>query len=386
MRRHFPALALVALSVLVIGVISLETTNGEFNGPLNISATTPAPPTTTPPPTTPPVRFVPVSPSIDATGQTDVSVRMAAFFASVRDGSVVQFPATAKYRMDQTLVLAGRHNLAILANGAQFFAVSTGTSNRSAVRIQNSSGILFSNLLVRGPNPNAGLLNAAYVPALEHQHGFEMLSATNVVLSNVTATDVYGDFVYIGKMPNGVWSSGVSVLDSHFARNGRQGVSITAGRNVTIARNTMTDVRATAFDFEPPPADGVDGVTVADNTIGATRALFVAANGHGPVNNITVSTNHLNGPALSVWAESTTPGLRNGWKVFANTSNANFGTPTGNLMRFTGANGVTVHDNRVTFQPGRNMVVASVTNSCNVVVAGNVRPGSVGEDRVAGHC
>lgn len=389
MQRFVPAVALAALSVLVIGETLLQTTRGTTQVPQNISSNQTVPSTT--PPTTPvtiPVGppVVVISPTIDATGTTDVSVKMAAFFASVRDGSVISLKPQGRYRMDQTLVLNGRHNLTVTGNGALFFAVSAGDNRGSNVLIENSSAIVVNNLVVRGANPHAGLVDAAYVPAYEHQHGFELLSVSGVFLLNVTVTDVYGDFVYISKLPNSGWSNGVAVIGSHLARNGRQGISVTAGRNIFIAQNTITDVRATTFDLEPAPQDGVDSVNLSDNVIGSARALFVAADGHGPVNNITVSGNKLTGLALSVWAENSVSGLRNGWKIYGNTSNVKFGTPTGSLMRITGGNAISIHDNTEPFQTGRNMVVAAVTNSCNVVVTNNVRPGSIGEQRALGQC
>lgn len=38
--------------------------------------------------------------SIDATGESDVTAELCAFFASLPDGSTVQFPSMSKYRLD----------------------------------------------------------------------------------------------------------------------------------------------------------------------------------------------------------------------------------------------------------------------------------------------
>ncbi len=324
--------------------------------------------------------------SIDATGRTDVSAPMAAFFQSVPDGSTISLAPHGQYRMDQTLDLSGRHNLGIQGNGARFFAVAPGEYDRSNVRIENSSGIIVYNLVVRGANPNAGLADAAYQPAREHQHGFEILSGTNVALVGVTVTDVYGDFVYASKLPNGPWTTGLLIIKSNFARTGRQGIAFTATRNVGIVGNTISDVRAATLDFEPATVDGVENVIVRNNTIGAGRQLFLAANGHGSVNNITVADNRLSSQALQIWAQGASAGQRNGWRITGNTSQDKFGTPSGSVMRISGANGVEITGNVQPFQPNRGMVLANVTNSCNVVVQGDVMPGSVAEARVSGHC
>ncbi len=323
---------------------------------------------------------------VDATGATDVSAQMAAFFASVPDGSVVNLAPQGRYRMDQTLVLNGRHSLSINGNGATFFEVTTGDMHRSNVRLQNSSGIYIQNLILRGANPNAGLSDAAYVPTLEHQHGFELLSVSNVALANDTVTDVYGDFVYLSAAPNGPPTNGVMIVGNHFARNGRQAVAMTEARYVYIGANTIGAVRSATFDFEPPDLHGVDHVTIDANNVGTGRQLFVAADGHGFVNDITVSNNVLSAQALQIWAQNLTPGLRNNWKVFGNTSAVTYGSPTGAAMMITNGNGIDIHGNHQPFQPLRNMTLVKVTNPCTVAVVNDVIPGAVGEQTTVGTC
>lgn len=332
------------------------------------------------------LRSITVPASIDATGKSDVSAKMSAFFATVPDNAVVVLPHKARYRMDQTLELSGRHNLGIVGNGTTFVAVAQGDLHRSSLRIENSVGVIVYDLVIQGSDAAAGLADAAYQPTLEHQHGIEVLSVTNMAIVDVTVTNVYGDFVYISKTPHGPWSSNLLLTGNHFDRNGRQGIAITAARDIVISRNTIADVRAATFDFEPVDADGVDSVTITDNTIGAGRQLFVAANGHGSVNNVTISNNRLTSQALQIWAENSVAGRRIGWTVTGNTSVNVYGTPSGSVMRFTGVKGVEVSGNHQPFQPNRNMVVVAATNSCDTSVHDDLRPGSVGEARVVGHC
>ena len=86
----------------------------------------------------------------------------------------------------------------------------------------------------------------------------------------MTVTDVYGDFVYIGKA--GTWSDNVVVYGSTFLRDGRMGVSITAAHRVLIQDNTFDQMRRSTFDMEAhDPGFGADYVTILDNKIGAGR-------------------------------------------------------------------------------------------------------------------
>jgi hypothetical protein len=330
---------------------------------------------------------VTISSKIDATGKIDVSASMKAFFASVPDGAVVELAPHARYRMDSTLVLNARHRLTIQGNGALFFTTTPGDAQRSNVRIQDSDTIGIYDLAVRGANPHAGVGDAAYQTAREHQHGFEVLSSAYVALVRVTATDVYGDFVYLGRTAHGPWSSVVFVLDSHFGRNGRQGISLAAASWVDIERNSISDVRMDTIDLEPQGVGaGVEHVTVRDNVVGAGRLLFVGADGNDPVNDVTISGNKLHGQALQIWADQPRTGNRNGWTVTGNTSDKVLGNPHGAAMKMTHVNGGEISGNVQPFQAGRNMVMANVVDSCNVVVRSNTRPASIAEARVSGHC
>ncbi len=338
MSHHIPRCVLAALSVLLLAF-----------GLSSASSSEAAP------------RIVTISPRIDATGRTDVSARMAAFFGAVPDGSVVELARNGRYRMDQTLVLSGRHNLKIEGNGALFFARSAGDAHRSNVRIQGSSGIVIFHLAVRGANPHGGVSRVAYQTRLEHQHGFEVLSSSNIALVGVTATDVYGDFVYLGRASHGAWTNGVLIFGSHFARNGRQGITLVAARNVDIERNAIRDVRMDTIDLEPNGAGfGVDHVTVRNNSVGAGRLLFVGADGVGPVDDVTISGNVLHGQALQIWVESAHPGNRTGLKILHNTSDKTLGNPHGAAMRIRNVKDAVISGNTQPFERGRHMVIANV--------------------------
>jgi hypothetical protein len=333
------------------------------------------------------VRAAWVPPTIDPSGARDVSAAMNAFLRSVPDGSVVRFRSGARYRMDQRLVISGRRDLEIDGNGATIVARTDGDATRSHVRIENSSNIFVHDLTVRGANPHAGTGDAAYRPAREHQHAFDVRSVDTLTLEHVSAYDVYGDFVYLGQMPNGPWSAHVTVSDSRFARNGRQGIALIAVRDVLIERNTLTGMRRATFDLEPRAADdGVDRVRIRDNDIGPGKLMFVAADGSKPVHHVTVADNRLTGQALQIYVHHSRPGYRDDWTIVRNRSDLALSNPHHSAMRIWRVDGLDIRDNRQPFKAGRDMVLADITNSCRVVVRGNVGPGSVGQTRTHGPC
>jgi hypothetical protein len=324
--------------------------------------------------------------SIDSSGKFDVTAKMAAFFAKVPDGSVVNFPRNFRYRMDATLVLDHRHHLTINGNGSTLLAVTPGDAHRSNIRVSNSSYITINHLTVIGAHPHPGTGVAAYVPAKEHQHGFEILGSDHVTLDGVSALKVYGDFVYLGQSGR-TWSSNVTVQNSLFSWNGRQGISLVGVRNVLIQNNHITDVRRATFDFEPDGADaGVDNIVVRNNWIGAGRLLFVAAEGLQAVNNVQILGNQLHHQSLQIWVRNGYANRRNNWKIAGNTSDAALGDPNGTAMRIWKVRGVEIAKNVQPFQKGRRMVVAELSHSCNVSVHDNVRPNSVAETRTLAGC
>jgi hypothetical protein len=331
---------------------------------------------------------VAVPSSIDATGGRDVAAALSTFLAAVPDGSVVAFAPGGRYRVDQRVVVRGKTGLTLDGRGATLVATTPGDANRSHLRIESSSRIAVTNLAVRGANPDAGRGDRAYQASKAHQHAFDVRSSKDVALVGVTASDTYGDFVYLGTLGKGhPWTTGAVVRDSTFARNGRQGVAVVAARDVLIERNRFDEMRRATFDLEPGAAhQGVQRVTIRDNDVGRGRLMFVAAAGKGQVDDVVVENNRLTGQAMQVFVSDGNGGTRNRWRISGNTSDLTLGNPHGSAMRFWRVRGLTVTGNRQPFKAGRNMVGATVSNSCDVSLSGNTYPGGVGQSRATGAC
>jgi hypothetical protein len=351
----------------------------------------PAPP---PPPPAPVEDVVRVPASIDRSGTRDVSAAFATFLAGVPDGSVVELPRNGRYRLEAGLVVSGRRDLTLVGNGATVFATTPGHVSRASVAIDDSSGIVVRDLVVDGANPFAGRGDAAFRADKHGQHGFRIASSTDVTLDGVTVTDPYGDFVYLGQSSEtrlrpggGPWTDGVVIRNSRFTRNGRQGISLVAARNVLIEGNSISEVRRSTFDFEPLAARaGVEDVVVRDNRIGVGRLLFVAAEGAGPVDDVTIERNRLTGQAMGVQMRDLAGGIRRNWRVLDNTSDVVAGSGNGAAMEFYRVDGLLVRGNRQPFDPRRGMLGIKAFAACNVVVTGNDFPGSLGQGRTEGAC
>lgn len=310
---------------------------------------------------------------------------MAAFLASVPNGSTIDLAAGGRYRMEATFTIAGRHNLTIRGNGATFVATTPGHDKRANVRIADSSGITVQGLRVEGANPAAGK-RGPYRPERNGQHGFDLQRSRNIQLLGVTVTDVYGDFVYLGRHDGGRPTEGVLIQASTFMRSGRQGITLTGAHNVTIETSLIAEAKRASIDLEPGNGAGssIDRVTIRNNQVRSGGLFFVAANGHGPVNNITVEGNRLTGMTMGMDVNDRDGGRRSGWRVTSNSADL----PSGGIatMRFTRIDGLTVTGNVQPMKPYRNMVGVLTTDSCNVVVSNNTFTDGGTEHQAVGTC
>lgn len=352
--------------------------------------------------TAPSLAFAPSTPdtlnlpaTIDATGMRDVTHELNAYLATVPDGSVIQFPAGARYRVEGTLLLRHRRDLTIEGNNALIFASTDGSGvpstlrgwprNRYHLEIRGGSRIVIRNLSVRGANPNAGVSPEAYVSALEAQHGFAIHGATDIELDHVSVSQVYGDFVYIGGEDD-VWSRDIHVHSSHFERNGRQGIAITKGRGVLIERNYLGDTRRATFDLEPPGiAGGALDVVIRNNEIGDGRLKFLAAAGRGPNVSFTVENNILHRPMTIV--VETSPEYRRGpIQIIGNTSNEAIGSPRPGGMQFERVDELVIRDNYQPMQGWRDQAFVMACESTAVDILNNEVPGAGRESDVRDVC
>jgi hypothetical protein len=325
--------------------------------------------------------------SIDTTGTADVTVALTAFFSTVPDSSAIAFPKRATYRVEGTLLFTNRHDLTLEGNGATILATTDGSGvipprqiqrlwprGRRHLMFYGGSKITVRNLSVVGANSYAGHLeDAAYNPAYEAQHAFEFDGVNGVLLDSVRATDVWGDFVYLGEIPGtSIWAANVVVRNSHFERNGRQGFAIIGARDVLIEYNYIGGVRRTSIDIEPNTAKGgANHVLIQKNTFGPTRLNFLSARGAaGSIDDITVANNTLTGHSLKIDVKPPPGSRRSRFRILNNRSDRAFGSPVP-LMRFTRIDSVEVRGNVQRLDPRQAVIGVRTVESCYVTVTGN---------------
>lgn len=242
-------------------------------------------PTPTPTPT-PTGTYTPPA-SIPADCSVSVTAALTTWLGTVPDFATISFPAGACYRIDEIFTIRQRTGLTFNGNGATFRTVTDGTEapqprTRSHWLLLHATDIVIRDLTIDGPNANG-----FGVPALEAQHGFEIDGGVRITIAGVAIREVYGDGVTVAR---GVGTKGaplpprdsedVTIADSSLSTIGRQGVSITSARRVTVARSTLTGIQRSAIDLEPVAATNViEDIVVDSNTMSDYDLYMVAAGG-----------------------------------------------------------------------------------------------------------
>jgi hypothetical protein len=290
--------------------------------------------------------------SIDATGQQDASAALIAFLDTVPDGSTIAFPAGAVYRMDAGLKFSDRHNLTFEGNGATLRSNGDVHETSSLFALWgDDTGITIRDFNLVGNSPSPGV----YLPGEEGAHGVLVDGGSDVDVSGVTISDVYGDGFYVGS-----WADGVTFHDSVVKSNGRNGVSIIAGRNVTIQRVTFDQSGYCSLDIESNDStEGAMNIQFLDNVIGTWGDVFFAADGAAGsvVNGVTVSGNQVTGASLMT---DVTLARRQNIVFTNNTSTV---AADGPVLRFDHVDGLTISGNT---QPLRSGSLAAVVDSTAV--------------------
>ena len=309
--------------------------------------------------------------NIDSTGKTDVTKQINDFFRTVRDGSVVHFAKNGKYKMDGVLLLTSRSNIEIDGHGSLIFAVTDGSRveppsvqefhhqwprKRSQIAIRGGKNISISNLVIKGGSTVAGLSPAAYNSKFEAQHGIDAEGISGLNISNVRITDIWGDFVYLGRWSAGdeSWTRDVVIRNCHFERNGRQGVALVGASNVLIEKNYVGYTRRSTFDIEPDDGStGSRNITIRNNTVGPGILLFIAAGGQPAlIENVIIDSNRLVGKTMNMTIFTSKPGLKRNWRIAYNTSDSDlyFNSPIG-LINVTGVEKLEIIGNKASITP-----------------------------------
>jgi len=250
--------------------------------------------------------------SINRTGARDVSAKLNRFIRRVPNGSTIRFrPGT--YRIDSAIQVDGRRNLVFDGDGATLRGNGCGPTDSMFLLGwgRASSGITIRDFTLRGTNPDGGT-SAAYHAGCQNQMGVAIYQSSNVVISDVAISRVYGECVYVDYgHGNHTWSRDITFRDSTCDRTGRSGVAIVAGTAVTVANVSFDTIGMYPLNIEPNTSDGGGTyVTFRDNRVGSyghARQFgvhLVCTNGGAagaPIHHITITRNRVTGGTLSTY-------------------------------------------------------------------------------------
>jgi hypothetical protein len=320
--------------------------------------------------------------SIASDCSTDVTAELQSWVDQLPDDVTAALRPDGCYRVEGTVELADRRDLVLKGDGATLEATTVGAGGRIARRersqlsITGSHDVTVRDLIVRGANPHAGVGEAAYQPDFEAQHAFSLHGDDGITLDRVQAYDVYGDFVYIGGTA-GTLSTHITVTNSRFARNGRQGISVTDGDGVLIAGNEIDDVRRSVFDLEPNRrSDVVRHIRIENNVTGRAHNYWLADKGSGVnIGDITVSRNVMRQPSGAlVVVYGPDFGRRGPFTFVDNTFRTTAAVTDENAVGaflFAHATDIRLIGNEVRVPPGSHLVGVELRNTTDVVVRAN---------------
>ena len=373
------AVVVAVVAVATIVVLALASPGPAPSAPPAGSPATPNPLPTVPSAATEPVIDVPAS--VDASGGSDVTDALQAIVDAAPDGATIRLAPDGVYRTTGALELQQRHDLVLDGRGATIRLVEGDRSRRRNLWLVDSTGIEIRDLSLVGSNPAPGVLDEAR----QFEHSIWIDGGSGISIEGVTMENPWGDCVYLGDRDGRLdWVDGFVLRASACHGPGRNAVSIVAGRNVTIEANTFGDIGLHAVDIEPNQAawiQGAERVAVTGNRVdGPIEDYFFAANGWGPVDDLTVEGNVLAGTPLRITVKPLPESgyVRRSVRVADNRSDTPYRGEGTAALSFASIIGLTVTGNVVPLE-GAGTTLASVESSCQVSIADNRFPGGAAE-------
>jgi hypothetical protein len=320
---------------------------------------------------------------IAADYSVDVTTELQSWIDSVPDGSTIRFPQNGQYWTENPLYIYQRNNLTIEGNNSELRAYTDGSGEtppysyynhlwprkRTHFTFRDCSYITIRNMIIHGGHPNAGTGDAAYVAALEAQHGVEFISVLHGTVENCQIYDVYGDYLYVAGS-----SEHIVLKNNYCRRNGRQGIAVVNGRNIIMDSNDMAQNRRATIDLEANTTTNyMENIRISNNTTGSGRLLWLANGGPGwLVSNIHITGNTMLAttgvPAIYVNNNSTDG--RRGPYIIENNNFLVGGSPAAGF-RFRRVEGLYFRNNHVTLPANRAMTAVSLIDSTTSRITNN---------------
>ena len=231
----------------------------------------------------------------------DVTAALLKWMGSIPDNSILSFGAAKCYRIDGTVELSSRSELILQGNGSTFKSLtpmvggSKADDQRAMFRVIASNAINFENMAIVGSYAHGGTFDAS----LQHAHAID-LRGTSAVVENVSMSNVAGDCLYFGLGYDNVTKSSGNAHDSTCTSIGRNGISVTAGKGITVKGMTLDKVGYIAFNVEPNVGQswGASNIVFDSNIIKAYYLYAFSIVENAPISDVTFANNRVVGHGL----------------------------------------------------------------------------------------
>jgi hypothetical protein len=359
-----------------------------------------------------------------SSGQPDATVALQSWLDQVPDlDATARLAAGRCYRTEGRIVIRDRWNFVFDGAGATLQAFTDGTDyvaqhpcddcsvlSRTRLTITGNITLTVQDLTVEGGNTIPG----RYGPDFEGQHAFRLDRNVGVFLDHVRAHRVRGDDVYVKDSYFVVVEDSIFGRDANTSRpdgNGRQGLAVVNGENITFRGNVVDNVARASIDIEPHPDSTIRNVVVDNNEFGASGLAWFANVGHDEASvleDIHLTNNQLVGKPLYILSyppsldpqnpvgTPPTPFLpdtfkRKGYWILNNHSDTPMGNSSdcdastnpklcadgvgqGREAYIAGVDQVLLWGNTGPAEPGRNMTLVSFKNVSHTSLVGNRVP------------
>jgi parallel beta-helix repeat protein len=316
----------------------------------------------------------------------DTGAIQAAINQVAGTGGTVLVPSGI-YMINAVTSLQLQSNMTLLMQGAILKAIPNSSGNYQILNIDSVSNV----------NVNGGTLQGERAnhqgTAGEWGMGISIMSASNVVINNVTSTNAWGDGFYIGSASNGPLtgkpSSNILFCSVIADNNRRQGMSIVAVNGMLVKTSNFTNTNGIApmdgIDIEPNAGNTVNNVQIVNskiyNNIGSGISVSaVDANiGNSMITNVYIQGNIITnnsivgGNAIGL-VLSNTSGHKILNNIVANNYQDGIDLMSGASNNIVSGNVAT--NNGTVGNPNNGIGILMYGNSANNLITGNIATGN----------
>jgi hypothetical protein len=225
--------------------------------PIPVPVPVPVPvPAPTPSPAPAPGNSVLLS-TFGAAGQggDDTGVIQSAINSTAAGGQTLEIPASAQTYNVRPLTIPSNAKI-FLDAGVTIQATSGYSSSQRMITIADASNVSITGV----PGSSTFQMRKSEYTSGEYRHCLDIEGANNVTVTGIACNNSGGDGLYIGEGRQG-FSSNVTVSQSTFDNNRRQGFSLISGKNILIDSCTFSNTNGTApeagIDIEPNSTSNV---------------------------------------------------------------------------------------------------------------------------------